>query len=159
MVTLTVSAGRKQIKIPNFKNKDIKDVQAFANEHGLQLTETKKKSTTVATNRVLAQTPKAGSTLAQGDTLTVTVATSGDQLKTTNIQISIPFDSNNGRKENRVQVYISDAYHNLTMEYEDITINQETVIYVPFTLRDNQMGAYKVIRNGRTIMSATNITG
>lgn len=159
VVTLTVSAGRKQIKIPNFKNKDIKDVQAFANEHGLQLTETKKKSTTVATNRVLAQTPKAGSTLAQGDTLTVTVATSGDQLKTTNIQISIPFDSNNGRKENRVQVYISDAYHNLTMEYEDITINQETVIYVPFTLRDNQMGAYKVIRNGRTIMSATNITG
>ena len=89
----------------------------------------------------------------------MTVATSGDQLKTTNIQISIPFDSNNGRKENRVQVYISDAYHNLTMEYEDITINQETVIYVPFTLRDNQMGAYKVIRNGRTIMSATNITG
>ena len=34
VVTLTVSAGRKQIKIPNFKNKDIKDVQAFATSMG-----------------------------------------------------------------------------------------------------------------------------
>lgn len=158
-VVLTVSAGQKQITIPNFKNKDVKDVQAFANKYGLQLTEVQKKSTKVAANRVLSQTPKAGSKLTQGDTLTVTVATNGDTMRTANIQITIPFDGNNGRKENRVQVYISDAYHNLTMEYEDITINQQTVIYVPFTLRNNETGAYKVIRNGRTIMSATNITG
>ena len=159
VVTLTVSAGRKQVKIPNLKNWDIQDVQSFANKHGLQLTETQQTSTTVATNRVISQTPKAGSTLAKGDTLTVAVATSGSSLKTTNVQITIPFDSSNGRKENRVQVYISDAYHNLTMQYEDITISQETVIYVPLTLKGNERGSYKVIRNGKTIMSATNITG
>ncbi|WP_367342164.1 Stk1 family PASTA domain-containing Ser/Thr kinase [Limosilactobacillus sp.] len=158
-VTLTVSAGKKQFVIPNFKNRDIRDVQDFANKYGLQLTTTEKRSKTVATNHVVSQTPRAGSKLSSGDTLTVGVATSGNQTRTTNIQINIPFDSNEGKRENRVQVYIADANHNLTMEYQDITINQETTINVPFTLKKGQTGSYRVIRNGRTIMSATNITG
>lgn len=158
-VTLTVSAGKKQVTIPSFKGKDVSEVQDFANKHQLQLTMTQKNSTTVATNHVIQQTPKAGSKLTHGDTLTVQIASNSNELRTTNIQINIPFDGNGGKKENRVQVYIRDAYHNLTMEYEDITINQETTINVPFTLRNGQTGAYRVIRNGQTIMSATNITG
>lgn len=158
-VVLTVSAGKKTVKIPNFKNKDLSDVQSFANDHHLQLTVTDKNSDSVPANHVIKQTPKKGSKLNEGDTLTVQVASSGNQTRTTNIQINIPFDGNGGKKENRVQVYILDANHNLTMEYQDITINQETTINVPFTLRQHQYGAYKVIRNGRTIMSATNITG
>lgn len=157
-IRFRVSAGKKQIKIPNFKNQNISVVQRFANEHNLQLTTQEKTSTSIATNHVITQTPKAGSTLSRGDTLTVTVANSGNQTKTTNIQINIPFDGNGGQRENRVQVYIKDAQHNLTMQYQDITINQETTINVPFTLKQGEMGAYKVVRNGRTIMSATNIT-
>lgn len=158
-VTLTVSAGKKQITIPDFRNRDVRDVQDFANKYGLQLTTTEKHSKTMATNHVVDQRPKAGSKLVSGDTLTVGVASSGAQTKTTTIQINIPFDGNEGKRENRVQVYIADANHNLTMEYQDITINQETTINVPFTLKKGQMGSYRVIRNGRTIMSATNITG
>lgn len=158
-ITLTVSLGKKQIKIPNFVGKDISEVQDFANQHQLQLTVTQKESSKVPTNHVIKQTPKTGGKLTRGDTLTVQVSSNVDELRTTNIQINIPFDGNNGKKENRVQVYIRDAYHNLTMEYQDITINQETTINVPFTLRNGQTGAYRVVRNGRTIMSATNITG
>lgn len=158
-ITLTVSRGQHKVKIPNFKNKDLNEVQDFANKHHLQVTVIKKNSNKIAVNHVISQTPKAGTKLAENDTLAVQVADTGANLKTTNIQINIPFDGNGGKKENRVQVYISDTYHNLTMEYQDITINQETTINVPFTLRNHQMGAYKVIRNGRTIMSATNITG
>lgn len=159
VITFVVSAGKKNIKIPDFTNQDISVVQQFANKHNLQLTTQEKKSKTVATNHVISQTPKAGMTLNHGDTLTVTIANSGNQTKTTNIQINIPFDGNGGQRENRVQVYIRDANHNLTMEYQDITINQETTINVPFTLKNGQTGAYRVLRNGRTIMSATNITG
>ncbi|WP_251546280.1 Stk1 family PASTA domain-containing Ser/Thr kinase [Limosilactobacillus caecicola] len=159
IITLKVSKGERKIKIPNFKNVDLNEVQNFANKNHLQLTVTKKSSSKIAVNHVISQTPKAGSKLSENDTLTVQVADTGANLKTTNIQINIPFDGNGGKKENRVQVYISDAYHNLTMEYQDITINQETTINVPFTLRNHEMGAYKVIRNGKTIMSATNITG
>lgn len=158
-ITLTVSKGKKKVTVPSFKNKDVSEVQNFANKHHLQVTVIKKNSTTVPVNHVIKQTPTSGSQLAEGDTITVQVAATAANLKTTNIQINIPFDGNGGKKENRVQVYISDAYHNLTMEYQDITINQETTINVPFTLRNHEMGAYKVIRNGRTIMSATNITG
>ena len=158
-ITFRVSAGKQNIKIPDFRNQDVSVVQKFANEHKLQLTTQEKKSKTVATNHVISQTPKAGGTLNHGDTLTVTLANSGNQTKTTNIQINIPFDGNGGQRENRVQIYIRDANHNLTMEYQDITINQETTINVPFTLKHGQMGAYRVVRNGRTIMSATNITG
>lgn len=159
VISFQVSSGKENIKIPNFRNQDISVVQKFANEHKLQLTTQEKKSKTVATNHVISQTPKAGGVLNHGDTLTVTLANSGNQTKTTNIQINIPFDGNGGQRENRVQIYIRDANHNLTMEYQDITINQETTINVPFTLRNGQMGAYRVVRNGRTIMSATNITG
>lgn len=158
-ITLTVSKGQRKVRIPNFKNKDLNEVQDFANKNHLQVTVTKKNSNKIPVNHVISQTPKAGAKLAENDTLAVQVADTGANLKTTNIQINIPFDGNGGKKENRVQVYISDAYHNLTMEYQDITINQETTINVPFTLRNHQTGAYKVIRNGRTIMSATNITG
>ncbi len=158
-IIFRVSAGKEPIKIPNFKNQDISAVQQFANKNNLQLTTREKKSKTIATNHVINQTPRAGSTLNHGDTLTVSIANSGNQTKTTNIQINIPFDGNGGQRENRVQVYIRDANHNLTMEYQDITINQETTINVPFTLKQGQTGAYRVIRNGRTIMSATNITG
>lgn len=158
-IIFRVSAGKEPIKIPNFKNQDISAVQQFANKNNLQLTTQEKKSKTIATNHVINQTPRAGSTLNHGDTLTVSIANSGNQTKTTNIQINIPFDGNGGQRENRVQVYIRDANHNLTMEYQDITINQETTINVPFTLKHGQTGAYRVVRNGRTIMSATNITG
>lgn len=158
-IIFRVSAGKEPIKIPNFKNQDISAVQQFANKNNLQLTTREKKSKTIATNHVINQTPRAGSTLNHGDTLTVSIANSGNQTKTTNIQINIPFDGNGGQRENRVQVYIRDANHNLTMEYQDITINQETTINVPFTLKQGQTGAYRVVRNGRTIMSATNITG
>ena len=158
-IIFRVSAGKEPIKIPNFKNQDISAVQQFANKNNLQLTTQEKKSKTIATNHVINQTPRAGSTLNHGDTLTVSIANSGNQTKTTNIQINIPFDGNGGQRENRVQVYIRDANHNLTMEYQDITINKETTINVPFTLKQGQTGAYRVVRNGRTIMSATNITG
>ena len=158
-IIFRVSAGKEPIKIPNFKNQDISAVQQFANKNNLQLTTQEKKSKTIATNHVINQTPRAGSTLNHGDTLTVSIANSGNQTKTTNIQINIPFDGNGGQRENRVQVYIRDANHNLTMEYQDITINQETTINVPFTLKQGQTGSYRVVRNGRTIMSATNITG
>lgn len=158
-IIFRVSAGKEPIKIPNFKNQDISAVQQFANKNNLQLTTQEKKSKTIATNHVINQTPRAGSTLNHGDTLTVSIANSGNQTKTTNIQINIPFDGNGGQRENRVQVYIRDANHNLTMEYQDITINQETTINVPFTLKQGQTGAYRVVRNGQTIMSATNITG
>ena len=158
-IIFRVSAGKEPIKIPNFKNQDISAVQQFANKNNLQLTTQEKKSKRIATNHVINQTPRAGSTLNHGDTLTVSIANSGNQTKTTNIQINIPFDGNGGQRENRVQVYIRDANHNLTMEYQDITINQETTINVPFTLKQGQTGAYRVVRNGRTIMSATNITG
>lgn len=158
-IIFRVSAGKEPIKIPNFKNQDISAVQQFANKNNLQLTTQEKKSKTIATNHVINQTPRAGSTLNHGDTLTVSIANSGNQTKTTNIQINIPFDGNGGQRENRVQVYIRDANHNLTMKYQDITINQETTINVPFTLKQGETGAYRVVRNGRTIMSATNITG
>ncbi|MCI1287904.1 MAG: Stk1 family PASTA domain-containing Ser/Thr kinase [[Lactobacillus] timonensis] len=158
-VTLTVSAGKPQFTVPNFKHDDISAVQSYANKHGLQLTTTERFSSTVPSNHVLKQIPKAGAKLSRGDTLTVIIASSGNQTKTTNIQINIPFDGNGGKHENRVQVYIADANHNLTMEYQDITINQETTINVPFTLRKGETGSYRVVRNGRTIMSATNITG
>ncbi|WP_375663906.1 PASTA domain-containing protein, partial [Bartonella sp. CL63NXGY] len=65
-VHLTVSAGKKPIKIPNFKHQDVSAVQDFANKHKLQLTTQTKRTKKVANNHVISQSPKAGTKLNHG---------------------------------------------------------------------------------------------
>ncbi|WP_304248692.1 Stk1 family PASTA domain-containing Ser/Thr kinase [Limosilactobacillus gastricus] len=157
-ITLTVSSGKDTVKVPNFKNKSISDVQAYATKHGLQLTTLTTQDSKVADNHVVSQQPAVGKKLSQGDTLTVTVATSAssDTEKTTNIQVTIPYDDD--YKENKVSIYIRDDDHNYGTVYQTMTINQETTVNLQFKLRNNSTGSYRVIRDGRTIMSVNNIT-
>ncbi|BAP85573.1 protein kinase [Paucilactobacillus hokkaidonensis JCM 18461] len=154
-VTFKVSVGKKQVSIPDFTNKTTAEVQKFADDNDLQLTTSEQASSTVTEGNVISQSPDAGSKVSHGDTITVTTAKSAQNTST--VQISIPFDSSNNQTENRVQVYIEDANHKLTQEYQDLTISQATTINVPFTLDDGKSGSYKVIRGGKTIMSATNV--
>lgn len=154
-VTFKVSVGKKQITVPDFTDKTTAEVQKFADDNNLQLTTNQQASTTIDVDHVISQSPTAGTKVSHGDTITITTAKSAQN--TTTVQISIPFDSSDNQTDNRVQVYIEDANHNLTQEYQDLTISQATTINVPFTLDDGKAGSYKVIRNGKTIMSATNV--
>lgn len=154
-VTFKVSVGKKQVSVPDFTDKTTAEVQKFADDNNLQLTTNQQASTTVDVDHVISQSPAAGTKVSHGDTITITTAKAAQN--TTTVQISIPFDSSNNQTDNRVQVYIEDANHKLTQEYQDLTISQATTINVPFTLDDGKSGSYKVIRNGKTIMSATNV--
>lgn len=154
-VTFKVSAGKTQISMPDFTDKTASEVQKFADDNDLQLSTSEQTSTTVDEGHVISQTPTAGTKVSHGDSITITTAKAAQ--KTTTVQISIPFDSSDNQTENRVQVYIADANHKLTQEYQDLTISQATTINVPFTLDDGKSGSYKVIRDGKTIMSATNV--
>lgn len=156
-ITMNVSTGKKKITLPDFTNKSEKEVQKYADDNQLQLTTTQAQSDSVAEGNVISQSPSAGTKVTHGDSISVTVAEA--KQNTTTVQISVPFDGSNNQTQNRVQIYIQDASHNLTQEYQDVMISQDTTINVPFTLNGDSTGAYKVIRDGKTIMSATNIQG
>ena len=70
--------------------------------------------------------------------------------------MTIPYDDD--YKENKVSIYIRDDDHNYGTVYQTMTINQETTVNLQFKLRNNSTGSYRVIRDGRTIMSVNNIT-
>lgn len=156
-ITFNVSAGKKQITLPDFTNKTTAEVQKYADNNQLQLTTNETASDSVAEGHVISQSPTSGTKVAHGDSLTVSVAKTKET--STTVQVNVPFDSSNNQTQNRVQIYIQDANHNLTQEFQDVMISQDTTINIPFTFNGDDKGAYKVIRDGKTIMSATNIQG
>lgn len=154
-ITFHVSAGKKKVAVPDFTNKTTAEVQKYADDNQLQLTTNEAESDSVAEGHVISQSPVAGTKVSHNDSITITVAKKANS--TTTVQVNVPFDSTNNQTQNRVQIYIQDATHNLTQEYQDVMISQDTTINIPFTLDGDSKGAYKVIRDGKTIMSATNI--
>lgn len=156
-ITFKVSSGTKKITLPDFTNKTQDEVQDFADQNGLQLNVNEDDSKSVEAGHVISQSPGSGSRVSHGGSFTITVAKA--QEKQTSVSITIPFDSSNNQTQNRVQVYIEDANHNLTQEFQDLTISQDTKISIPLTLKDGATGKYKVLRDGKTIMSADNIGG
>lgn len=154
-ITFHVSAGKKKVTIPDFTNKTTAEVQKYADDNQLQLTTNEAESDSVDEGHVISQSPVAGTKVSHDDSITITVAKK--QETSTTVQVNVPFDSSDNQTQNRVQIYIQDANHNLTQEYQDVMISQDTTINIPFTLNGDDKGAYKVIRDGKTIMSATNI--
>lgn len=154
-ITLTVSAGKDEVKLPNFKNQSVDQVLAFANRHGLPLTIMTTHSDTVANNHVVSQQVKAGHYLTRGDSLVVTIASETDAEKTTNVQLTIPYDKRH--RENQVQIYVRDMNHNYRTPYQTMTITSDQTITLPLKLKNNSTGSYRVVRDGRTILSANNI--
>lgn len=156
-ITFKVSTGAKKITVPDFTGKTEDDVQNYANTNGLKVSVTEQDSNSVTEGNVISQSPTSGTQMKAGDTISITVAKASQTQ--TSVSIKIPFDSSNNQTENRIQVYIQDASHNISDQFQDLTISQDTTISVPFTLKSGSKGAYKVTRNGTTIMSADNIGG
>lgn len=109
---------------------------------------------------------------------------SSDELKSFNTRITIPYlqetdttdassssaldesgasdessaDNNSGSNENVVLIYLKDHDHSLSNVYKQMVITKDTQVVLPFKLTNNEVGKYKVVRDGKTIMRDNNVT-
>lgn len=60
--------------------------------------------------------------------------------------------------ENIVLIYLKDHDHTFASVYKQMVITKDTNVILPFKLGDNEVGKYKVIRNGKVILRENNVT-
>lgn len=163
-IVLTVSKGSKDNKSSSKKNtiklRDLtgysfKSVQDYAHDNGLNLRVQQQNSDSVDSGLIISQTPAPGTEISKGSTITVVVSkgkNASNSQTTINKKVDLTFDKNydNDGQGNHVQIYISDADHNISNIYRDMYITKDTSFTIPFNL-DNKPGEIRIVQNGKTI--------
>ncbi|MDH5104341.1 Stk1 family PASTA domain-containing Ser/Thr kinase [Lentilactobacillus diolivorans] len=60
--------------------------------------------------------------------------------------------------ENVVLIYLKDHDHDFGTVYKQMVITKDTAVSLPFKLTKNEVGRYKIVRDGQTILRDNNIT-
>ncbi|WP_203648577.1 Stk1 family PASTA domain-containing Ser/Thr kinase [Secundilactobacillus yichangensis] len=176
-VTLTVSAGQRQLQLADLIGKKKAQIQQYATRESLNIS-FRYKYDEQAKDTAIDQTPGAGSTVREGSTVVVTLSrgkkpasNSGPKVEDFNVTVTIPFEATNSSSNgsgknsisstsgvNTVQIYIRDHDHGYGTVYKQLTIAQDTEVTIPFAVASNKSGGYKIIRDGKVILSDNNVT-
>ena len=122
---------------------------------------------------VIAQQPQAGTKVKAGDTLTVTIAKNdGSSYTSSNaassstdtttgattfsFDVEVPYAATNAGS-NKVQIYIADSDHSYSDVYQTATITKDTNFSLTFTLKPEETGKFKVVRDGQVIAENNNV--
>ena len=84
-MTLTVSKGPKPVKLEQFTGMSQKDAVQKAEKLGLKVKTSEAFSSTAQKGNVAEQSPKAGETVQEGDTITFTISKGAEQVKVPNL--------------------------------------------------------------------------
>ncbi|UQS83460.1 Stk1 family PASTA domain-containing Ser/Thr kinase [Bombilactobacillus thymidiniphilus] len=173
IIKLTVSLGQKNygFVIKDLVGYNLREVQDYANEEGLQLIVKNAPSATVDKGLVIEQNPSPGTTVLRGSQLEVTISLgnkstpvpndhSNDTDNNDNLQnvaqtVNIPYNNANSSGNNQVKIYLKDANHSLSNVYQNLTITADTPVTLNFQLNHGQVGQYIIERDGQTIVSQT----
>ncbi|GAX02752.1 serine/threonine protein kinase [Secundilactobacillus pentosiphilus] len=176
-VTLTVSAGQRQLQLADLIGKTKSQIQQYSKRESLNVS-FKYKYDNATKNTAIDQNPGAGSTVKEGSTVVITlsrgkkpVSNSVPKVEDFNVDVNIPFEagssssSSSGKTSssassevNTVQIYIRDHDHNYGTVYKQLTIAQDTQVSIPFAVESGKSGGYKIIRDGKVILSDNNVT-
>lgn len=186
VVRLKVSLGEKDQKftIRDLSGYNLKSVEDYADDHGLELAVKQEHSDSVQSGLVISQDPADGTVVDRGTSLTVIISSgketssasnkntsknnesgsshnsnnsndSDNQKRNTTESINIPFDGQDDKKSNSVQIYVQDSDHNLNNVYKSMSISNDTEVSIPFTLSKGQTGKYRIVRDGQEISNQT----
>lgn len=171
-VIFTVSAGAKSERLRDLSNYTEKSAQDYANDLGLKLVVNEADSSSLP-GMVIAQQPQAGTKVKAGDTLTVTIAKNdGSSYTSSNaassstdtttgattfsFDVEVPYAATNAGS-NKVQIYIADSDHSYSDVYQTATITKDTNFSLTFTLKPEETGKFKVVRDGQVIAENNNV--
>ncbi|GAW99705.1 Stk1 family PASTA domain-containing Ser/Thr kinase [Secundilactobacillus mixtipabuli] len=172
-VTLTVSAGQRQLQLADLIGKKKSQIQQYATRESLNIS-FKYKYDNENKDVAIDQNPGAGSTVKEGSTVVVTLSrgkkpdsNSAPKVEDFNVEVNIPFQANDSSGSNKqssnsgvniVQIYIRDHDHDYGTVYKQLTIAQDTQVTIPFAVASGKNGGYKILRDGKVILSDNNVT-
>ncbi|GEK28090.1 Stk1 family PASTA domain-containing Ser/Thr kinase [Furfurilactobacillus siliginis] len=163
-VTLTVSAGPKmagaaqQVKMADFIGKSQADVQHWAEQHNVAVSFSDELSATVKQGKIIRQAPAKGSLMSEGQTFAAVVS-AGKPLRSFHVNLAIPYHQNRKDTKNDVKIYIADRDKNFDSVYQHLQIGEDTTVSLPFTITSGKSGRYKVVSDGKVILTDNHVTG
>lgn len=173
-VTLTVSTGEARFEMRDLSGYSEKGVQDYANENGLSVTFNEDYSEEVSEGQVISQDPAAGELLSSGNSFSVVISLGKKPEQTFSKNVTIPYaepeaeeseeaDSESGSQEstpipNEIIIYIKDKDHTLDKEFQKFTITEDFETVIPFVLQEDEVGAYRIERDGEVVEENTNVT-
>lgn len=164
-VTFTVSAGSQYVEVKDLTGESKTDIQNYARANDLNVDFKQGYSTEQKSGYSFDQQPDGGTEVRAGSTLTVTMSKGSAPVATTDpenfyVKLTIPYKAltTTAAQANDVKIYLQDDTHILGTLYRDISIMHDTRISLPFQLTGKVTGRYRIVRNGVTIMTKTNIT-
>lgn len=184
-VTFTVSAGQRQLTLANLVGKTKTQIQAYASKESLNVSFNYRYAS-AKKDRATSQSPAAGSLVSEGTTIVVTLSRgpkpTTPKIDEFSVTVDIPFEassddsSSNAADDssdssdtssssssavsatNVVQIYLRDQDHNYRSVYKQLTIAQDTQVNLPFAVESGKSGGYKIVRDGKVILSDNNVT-
>lgn len=175
-VTLTVSTGKRGIKMRDLDGYSQKGVEDYANENGLELSLTQEHSEDIPSGYVISQSIEAGKIFYKGDSLSVVLSLGPKEVPVErfNITVSIPYqetketaeegDSDEEKsseesksKENQIEIYLEDEQNSIDNIYQQFSIDEDTDTVLSFTLKEGETGRYRIVRDGEVIEEKANI--
>ncbi|KRM23976.1 Stk1 family PASTA domain-containing Ser/Thr kinase [Latilactobacillus graminis] len=185
-IILTVSSGKPNITLENLSNYTKQAVQEYVANVGLTASFSEDYSNTVDEGLVISQSPGSGAAVQEGTNVNIVLSKGRKAPATKHFtkSISIPFDdtltdaesslttsseSSDGSTSessssiatattNKITIYLEDSTHSLSNVFREMTITADTTIDLPFTVKADQAGRYRILRNGQEILSDDYVT-
>lgn len=162
-VVLTVSKGKELGTVTNLFGFNETALNEYAKSSGYKIKIGKSVfSNDVAAGSVVKQNPVAGTRLAIGGTIEVSLS-KGPEAKAVKTHIKtilIPYEANTEEESEapvpqEVKIYIQDNEHSMVDAFEVISITANTNYRVKLTIAEGEKAAYRIVRDGKVIAEET----
>ncbi|EIJ81545.1 serine/threonine protein kinase with PASTA sensor(s) [Bacillus methanolicus PB1] len=151
----TVSKGPELITLKDLSGLNKKGVQNYADSIGLKVDMSKEEyHDTIPKGLVISQTPKAGTQLEKGNTITVVLSKGKKEIppKTVMKEITVPYEPVEEGVPQEVQIYIEDMTRSMTEPFETLYITETKKLNLEFTIEHGKKAEYKVVRDKSVLM-------
>lgn len=157
-VELTVSAGLANVILTDLSGYTEKSLKDYADSNGVIINIAREEfSDNVAAGQVIDQAPQAGSEIASGSTVEVTISKGPEEIPPAKVSstIVIPYEAEVEGEPQEVQIYVEDKDHSMTEPYEKFLITEDTERKLVLIIEKGKNAGYKVIRDQVVIMDET----
>lgn len=157
-VVLTVSKGQEALPVMSLLGFNEANLKEYERSSGFNIkVKSEKYSDSVPAGSVMDQTPKAGSELEKGGTISV-VLSKGPQAKKQEVYsltVDIPYEPFEEGMEQTVEIYIQDKTHTMVEPIDTIIITESTTYLIQFEIVEGEQAAYRIVRDKNVIESDT----